>query len=428
MAQYKAFLASPYRAVSRSMVRQFVARMPLFNSVGVNIRPRSSVARGRAAWTAIGVLLCIVGCSRTSQPVLAQAHTRKELEAIVRHFADQHRLPGLAAGVWRRGEVILRMGVGNQDGPRSRKVDGETVFHLASVTKPFVATAVMQLVAEGKMCLDCPLRRYLPYFSMQGPGADRITIRQLLTHTAGMGDTSDFGWTTPEYDDGAVERYVRSLTSVRLDFEPGSSWRYSNRGFDILADAIAKADGQPFETVIRRRILSPLDMRRSTLLMSDIDSARMALGHRRGGSLVGYYPYNRRHAGSSTLHSTLDDMLRWAAVNLGRGILGQRRILPASAYDELWHPYRDIRETIAEQTRRAGYVFPPYDSLTIGLSWFLPVQDGRQLVYHSGSDPGFASNVLLSPSEQIGVVVLINASGADPRALSRSLLEAARRK
>jgi len=318
------------------------------------------------------------------------------------------------------------MGVGNEDGPGSPPVDGETVFHLASVTKPFVATAVMQLVADGKMDLDSPLRRYLPYFSMQGPGADRITIRQLLTHTAGVGDTSNFGWTTPEYDDGAVERYVRSLASARLDFVPGTDWRYSNRGFDVLADAIAKADGQPFETVIQQRILTPLGMRRSTVLMTDVDSARLAVGHKRDGSRVGYYPYNRRHAGSSTLHSSLDDMLRWAAANLGRGTLDQRRILPTSAYDELWHPYRDIRATIAEQTRKAGFVFP-YDNLAIGLSWFLPVQDGRQLVYHSGSDPGFASNVLLSPSEQIGVVVLINASGADPRALSRSLLEAARR-
>ncbi len=375
---------------------------------------------------AIGVLVCLAGCSRTSQPARSHSGTPQALEAIVQDFADQHRLPGLAAGVWRRGEVILRMGVGHQAGPGSPPIDGETVFHLASVTKPFVATAVMQLVAADKMCLDCPVQRYLPYFSMQGPGAERITIRQLLTHTAGTGDTSDFGWTKPEYDDGAVERYVRSLASARLEFVPGSQWRYSNRGFDVLADAIAKADGRPFEIVIQQRILTPLGMRRSTLLMSDIDSARMARGHRRDGSAVGYYPYNRRHGGSSTLHSTLDDMLQWAAANLGRGALDQRRILPASAYDDLWRPYRDIRATIAEQVRRAGYVFP-YDSLAIGLSWFLPVQEGRQLVYHSGSDPGFASNVLLSPSEQIGVVVLINANGADPRALSRSLLDAARR-
>ena len=392
----------------------------------MTIRAHTTGARVSTAWTLIGALLCVVGCSRPNQQVLSQSVTSQTLEAIVREFADQHRLPGLAAGVWRRDEVVLRMGLGNQDGPKSPPIDGETVFHLASVTKPFVATAVMQLVAEGKMCLDCPLQRYLPYFSMQGPGADRITIRQLLTHTAGTGDTSDFGWTSPEYDDGAIERYVRSLASVRLVFAPGSDWRYSNRGFDVLADAIAKADGQPFELVIQRRILTPLGMRRSTLLMSDIDSGRMALGHRRDGSAVGYYPYNRRHAGSSTLHSTLDDMLVWVAANLGRGAIDGRRILHAAAYEELWHPYRDIRAVIAEQVRRAGYVFP-YDSLAIGLSWFLPVQDGRQLVYHSGSDPGFAANVLLSPSEQIGVVVLINASGADPRALSRSLLDAARR-
>lgn len=394
------------------------------SSVAANTRLYSTIARRSAVCMAIGALLCVVGCSRTSQPAVSQAGTHQALEAIVRNFAEQHRLPGLAAGVWQHGEVILRIGIGHQDGPGSPTIDGETVFHLASVTKPFVATAVMQLVEEGKMCLDCPLRRYLPYFSMEGSGADRITIRQILTHTAGMGDTNDFGWTTPEYDDGAIERYVRSLATVRLDFMPGSQWRYSNRGFDVLADAIAKADGQPLEAVIQRRVLTPLGMRQSTLLMSDIDSARMALGHRRDGTPVGYYPYNRRHAGSSTLHSTLDDMLRWAAANLGRGAVDQRRILPASAYDELWRPYWDIRTTIAEQVRRAGYVFP-YDSLAIGLSWFLPVEHGRQLVYHSGSDPGFASNILLSPAEQIGVVVLINGSGADPRALSRDLLEAA---
>src|SRR5688572_1555965 len=262
-------------------------RMSRRNWGEANPSPCFTSARGSAVWIATVALLCVVGCSRNSQSGVFQSGTPQALEAIVCGFAEQNRLPGLAAGVYQRGEVILRMGVGHQDGPASPPIDGETVFHLASVTKPFVATAAMQLVAEGKMCLDCPLRRYLPYFYMEGPGADRITIRQILTHTAGMGDTNNFGWTTPEYDDGAVERYVRSLAPTRLDFAPGSDWRYSNRGFDVLADAIAKADGQPFEAVIQRRILTPLGMRRSTLLMSDIDSARMALGHRRDGTVVG---------------------------------------------------------------------------------------------------------------------------------------------
>jgi CubicO group peptidase (beta-lactamase class C family) len=378
----------------------------------------------RASWPVIAAFVCV---AVIGQAAVYQPESSQSLQDVVRSFAVKHRPAGLAAGVWRRGQIVLRTGVGWQAGTGSRPIDGETVFHLASVTKTFVATAVMQLVADGRICLDCTLRSYLPYFSMQGQGADRITIRQLLTHTAGTGDTSDFGWKNPEYDAGAAERYVRTLATARLAFTPGSAWRYSNRGFDILADAIAKADGRPFETVVQERILTPLGMKRSTVLMTDVDRTRLATGHRRDGSEVGYYPYNRRHAGSSTLHSSLDDMLRWAAVNLGRGTLEGHRILPSSAYDELWRPFYDIRSIVAEETRTAGYEFP-YERLAIGLSWFLPVLENRQLVYHSGSDPGFASNVLLSPSEQIAVVVLINSSGTDSRALSRSLLEAARSK
>ena len=135
----------------------------------------STIAPRSAASAAIGALLCVVACPRGSQQVRSESGTTQTLEAIVRDFADQHRLPGLAAGVWRRGEVILRMGVGHQGGPGSPAIDGETVFHLASVTKPLVATAVMQLVADGKMCLDCPLNATCRTSRCRG----RVLIRSL---------------------------------------------------------------------------------------------------------------------------------------------------------------------------------------------------------------------------------------------------------
>src|SRR5688572_12746917 len=118
-------------------------------SILANIWPYSAIARASAAWMTVGALLCVAGCSRNGQ-VVSQTGTSQALDAIVRGFAEEHRLPGLAAGVWQRGEVVLRMGVGYQHGPGSPSIDGETVFHLASVTKPFVATAVMQLVEEGR--------------------------------------------------------------------------------------------------------------------------------------------------------------------------------------------------------------------------------------------------------------------------------------
>ena len=97
------------------------------------------------------------------------------------------------------------------------------------------------------MCLDCPLRRYLPYFSMQGSGADQITIRQLLTHSAGTGDTSDFSWRTPEYDDGAVERYVRSLALC------ASISRRDLSGATATAASTCSPMRSPKQTVARSR-------------------------------------------------------------------------------------------------------------------------------------------------------------------------------
>jgi len=370
----------------------------------------------------------LVGCGKAPAPPAATAGVADTLAAIVGRFAADQKLPGIAVGVWQAGTVVYRGGLGIRGGGAGDQAVGpETVFHLASVTKPFVATAVMQLVEAGRVSLDSTVRSYLPYFAIKGPGADRITIRQVLTHTAGIGDVTDYAWPRPEYDDGALERYIRGLADSTLVTEPGAKWAYSNIGFEILADLIAKVSNQSFEDYVQQHILTPLGMRKSTLLMTDVDSTRLAFGHRKdstGASQpVGYYPYNRRHAASSTLHSNVDDMLRWGAANLGRGALGDVRILPASGYDELWKPQYDMLPALAERARQAGAKLP-YDSMAVGLSWFLPVRAGRRMVWHSGGDTGFRTDLVLVPAEQIAIVVLTNGDWADPGKLSAALLAA----
>ena len=350
------------------------------------------------------------------------------IAGIVERFAAKEKVPGIAVGIWRAGAVVYRGGLGSRGGQGGdQRVGPETIFHLASVTKPFVATAIVQLVEAGKIGLDSTVTRYLPYFAMKDPRAAAITIRQALTHTAGIGDVTDYRWPNPEYDDGALERYVRGLKDSTLIAAPGATWAYSNIGFEVLAEVIAKVSGQPFEDYIQQRILTPLGMTKSTLLMTDIDSTRMAFGHTKDSvgeyRPLGYYPYNRRHAASSTLHSSVDDMLRWGAANLGRGRLGDRRILAASSYDEMWKPQRDMLPELAEQARQAG-VKLPFDSMAIGLSWFLPVRAGRREVWHSGGDNGFRTDLVLAPREQVAIVVLINGDATDPIALSQQLLAA----
>ncbi len=373
------------------------------------------------------LLGALVGCESRPQPEATNA-VADTLAAIAGRFATEQRAPGLAVGVWRDGAVLYRAGFGTRGGGSGDQAVGpETLFHMASVTKPFVATAIMQLVESGTVSLDSTVRTYLPYFAMKDPRASGITVRQVLTHTAGIGDVEDYRWKAPEYDDEALERYVRGLADSTLIAAPGERWAYSNIGFEILADLIAKVSGRSFEQYVQERILTPVGMRKSTLLMTDLDSTLMAYGHSRDSAGVprplGFYPYNRRHAASSTLHSNVDDMLRWAAVNLGRGAIDQARILGATAYDELWKTQRDMTAELAERARQAGTT-SPYEKMGIGLSWFLPVQRGEQLVWHSGGDNGFRSDLLLVPARRIAIVVMVNDDGIDPSDLRNLLLDA----
>ncbi|HEV8355848.1 MAG TPA: serine hydrolase domain-containing protein [Gemmatimonadales bacterium] len=329
---------------------------------------------------------------------------------------------GLAVGVYRRGTVLFTQGYGTTRLDSTDPVTPRTIFHLASVTKPFVATAIMQLAEQHKLDIDAPVTRYLPYFKLKDPRAAAITVKQLLAHTAGMPDVTDYRWERPEFDDGSLERYVRSLADSSLVFAPGTTWRYSNIGFEVLADVIAKVSGEPFEVYLQRRILTPLGMTHSTLLMTDVDSANLARGHVRDSSgkvmLSPVYPYNRPHAASSTLHSNVIDMLRWAAANLHKGELDGHRVVSAASVDRMWAMVYDRTAEFAERARRANRPMR-FAAIGQGLGWRIFTLDGQDLVNHSGGDTGFRSDVLLWPADSSAVVVMLNDEAGDPAELSR---------
>ena len=228
---------------------------------------------------------------------------------------------------------------------RSRRpVTAETLFHMASITKPFVATSLMQLAERGKADLDAPVAEYLPYFRLKDPRYRSITVRQMLTHTSGMPDVEDYLWDKPEFDDGALKRYVRSLQDKVLLWDPGTKFAYSNMAFEVLGDLVAKVSGMSFEDYVGAHILEPVGMTSSTLLVKETDPARLAAGHTQAkdGAVipVAHYPYNRSHTPSSNLHSSATDMVRWMLVNLNRGELDGRRILKEATYDVMWKPRR----------------------------------------------------------------------------------------
>jgi len=312
----------------------------------------------------------------------------------------------MAVGVVKDQEIMYAKGFGVMNRKTGGEVTERTLFHMASVTKPFVATAIVQLLEQGKLSLDDRIVDYLPYFQMKDERHNTLTIRQFLTHSSGMPDVEDYRWGKPEYDEGALERYVRSLTDQELLFEPGEEFTYSNMAFEVLGDLIAKVSGQSFADYVNEHILLPLGMNDSSILIREVDPALLANGHVRGWlgwtRVTKHYAYNRRHGPSSCLYSNVVDMSRWAIANMNGGELDGRRILDASSHELLWTPALE-RVRVADGNR----------PVHIGLSWFLTEVEGYQVVTHSGADIGYTTNFVMVPEAELAVIVLCNYSGSD---------------
>ena len=317
---------------------------------------------------------------------------------FVQGVVESFGVAGLAVGIVKGDELIYAQGFGVRSLETGEPVTPRSLFHLASISKPFVATALVQLVEAGKLELDAPVVAYLPYFSLNDERAPRITVQQMLSHVSGIPDPQEYDWHQPETDEGALERYVRSLASETLIAAPGEKHAYSNAAFEVLGDVIAKVSGQTFEDYVKTHILEPLEMHDSTFLLSEVSPALATTPHfgMPPTTLSDAYPYHRAHAPSSTLHSSVVDMSHWAIAHLHRGRFKDRQILQPSSYELLWHPY--------VRTGDEGW------NEAVGLSWFFGTFRDRRVISHGGSDPGFNAEFVMVPDEAIAVIVMGNAN------------------
>ena len=338
---------------------------------------------------------------------------RARFDSLIEQGRKEDPMPGIAVGIIQHGQLTYSRGFGVRVWNDPQKpVTPETLFHRASITKPFVATAVMQLWEQGKVDLDAPVTRYVPYFRIDDPRAAQITVRQMLTHSSGMPDVDDYEWNHPQIDDAALERYVRSLAGrkLKLLFDPGTHFAYSNMAYEVLGDLIAKVSGVTFEAYVEANILRPLGMTSSALLLSKANAALLAQGYTRprGGDYasikpIAAYPFNRAHSPSSDLMSSVVDMSRWAMANLNRGELDGKRILKQSTYDLMWKPAMDIefcRGADRSDCRKPGG--------QVGISWFIGDHQGLTGISHSGGDDGFVTYLLLVPDAGAALVLMCN--------------------
>lgn len=238
----------------------------------------------------------------------------KGLWPLVERVVATGNVAGVSVAVVRDDEVVAR-GFGVRDVRSGAPVTPQTMFHLASVSKPFVATAIVSLAsargAGGQgLDLDAPIGTWVPELTLADGRESEVTARTLLSHTSGLPDVSDYGWHDPRLGDDALSAFARSLSGWRLASDPGSRFSYSNAGYELLGLVLSRVVGTTFEHAVRRQVLEPSGMTVSTFLRDEVPPDLASSPHVGMPLTVpeGAYPYTRRHAPSSCLHSNLDDM------------------------------------------------------------------------------------------------------------------------
>jgi CubicO group peptidase (beta-lactamase class C family) len=347
----------------------------------------------------------------------------KGLWPLVETFLGSHDAAGLAIAVVREEEVISR-GFGVRDVGSGAPVTPETMFHLASVSKPFVATAIVSVATacdagEPVLDLDAPIIEWVPEFTLADGREGEVTARGLLSHSSGLPDVADYGWHDPQLGDDALSEFARSLAGWRLQADPGSAFSYSNAGYELLGLLLSRATGTTFENAVRQRVLAPLGMRNSTFLRAEVPGQLAASPHVGMPLSVpeGVYPYTRRHAPSSTLHSNLVEMCRWMVAHfepaeVGAGSSdGQWARLDAGLLDLMWQPVVSVGD-------------PPWED-ALALGWCVGSYGGHRALSHSGGDPGFGSQLVLVPEQRTGVVVLANSNTVPTSAVAAAALDIA---
>lgn len=310
------------------------------------------------------------------------------LARLAEHGLASYQVPGAVVGVWHDGvERSAAFGVTNVDAPVAVRAD--TLFLIASNTKPFTAATAMRLVEQGKLDLHAPLRRYVPELRLADPAAsEAVTLWHCLTHTGGwLGDDApDTG-----RGDDAIARAVGRMAELPQLTPLGRVWSYNNIAFTLAGRAIELAAGEPYEWAVQRLLLEPLGMERSFFFAEDAIGRPTAAGHNVVDGqprVVHPWTFPRSANPMGGLISCLPDMLRWGRFNLGDG-------------EGVLRP-----ETMRLMQTWQAEAGSSCDA--VGVAWMLWDVGGTRVVGHGGYAPGQMSAFRFVPGRDLALFVATN--------------------
>jgi len=321
--------------------------------------------------------------------ICAQDGTTSRVDDYMKAEMQRQRIPGASLAVVKDGQIILAKGYGLANVEHQVAVKPETIFQSGSMGKQFTATAVMMLVEDGKLNLSDPITKY---FTDAPDAWKNITVRHLLTHTAGTTDyPRDFDFRRDYTEDELLKR----AEAIPMAFQPGDKWSYSNLGYVLLGVLIHKVSGQFYGDFLQEHVFKPLGMTTARIISEADIVPNRAAGYR----LVKGELKNQDWV-SPTLNTTADgglyltvyDMAKWDAA------LYTEKLLRRSSLEQMWTPVK------LNDGKTSQY----------GFGWSLGEVRGHRIIEHGGAWQGFKSHIARYVDDKLTVIVFANLIQANP--------------
>jgi D-alanyl-D-alanine carboxypeptidase len=351
------------------------------------------------------IVLCVPGMAHAAK--LAEQEEVASAIRLLEAWIDSHLayrgLPGMSIAIVHDQDIVWSKGFGYADLDKKTPATPGTVYRIASISKLFTAMSIMQLRDQGKLGLDDPVVKHLPWFKLKSPPADSppITIRHLLTHTAGLPRESAYPyWTDFKFPTRA--QMIEALPNQEAVFPPETKWKYSNLGLALAGEIVAAVSGEPFDVYVQKHIFDPLEMKSSSVGVSDSNKGRLATGYGRrlpdGPRVVRPFTDAQGIAPAAGLASTVEDLARLAALQFRDGPAKGSQILKGTTLREM---------------HRVHWLMPDWKSGR-GLGFAIVHREEGDLVGHGGWVAGYQTAVYFRPADKIAVVAMINADDGHP--------------
>jgi CubicO group peptidase (beta-lactamase class C family) len=300
------------------------------------------------------------------------------LREKLQEFVDRKEAAGIVALVGRRGSVALLESIGYQDLEAKSPIRSDTIFRIASMTKPITALGIMMLEEDGKLSIEDPVEKHLPEFKglwlVEQRTSEKltlvrpprpVTVLDLLTHTSGMPGQPPAGWSDLyEKRNRSLAEVIAAASQRPLDFAPGSKWAYCNIGFDTLGRLIEVAGGRSYERFLQERLFGPLGMKDTFFYPTPEKRPRLAKSYRKdkdglspAGQWLGGLESGRYPLPAGGLWSTAQDQATFYQFMLSRGMHAGRRLVSEATLEKMTRSHTgDLK---------AGFT----DGIAMGLGW-----------------------------------------------------------